>query len=101
MGIIINYSKSTIWTQLKSLTPPLRKSLARPALVEVSPRSRSNSLAPRTELSSETSRDQSERETTSPSLSVREKLDVSAEHAALICVMLDRPLSSSWKERPC
>merc|ERR1712216_493431 len=85
MGII-KYQE--IWTLLKSLTPPLRRSLVRPALVAVSPRSRSSSLAPRTEPSLETSRDPSERATTSPSSSAREKPDVSAERIEMKC---DRP----------
>merc|ERR1712086_47074 len=77
------------WTLLKSLTPPLRKSLARPALVVVSPRSRQNSLALKTDLSLETSRDPSERVTTSPSSSAREKPDVSVERPVLPRVGLD------------
>merc|ERR1712166_1278216 len=86
MGII-KYQE--IWTLLKSLTPPLRRSLVRPALVAVSPRSRSSSLALRTEPSLETSKDPSERVTTSPSSSVREKPDVSVEHADVRYVRFD------------
>jgi hypothetical protein len=58
--------------------------------VEVSLRSRSNSLALKTELSLETSRDPSERVTTSPSSNAREKPDVSVEQPDLLSVRFDR-----------
>ena len=58
--------------------------------MEVSLRSRSNSLALKTELSLETSRDPSERATTSPSSSAREKPDVSVEQPDLLSVRFDR-----------
>merc|ERR1712166_1007932 len=95
MGII-KYQE--IWTLLKSLTPPLRRSLVRPALVAVSPRSRSSSLALRTEPSLETSRDPSERETTSPSSSAREKPDASAERLEMKC---DTPLTLTLHQTTC